>query len=48
MSIDLAAASAALEGKTPKSSPIANSDKPLVTTNFRHTNPLSCMAVQAA
>lgn len=51
MSIDLAAANAALEGKTPQEIiawAIANSDKPLVTTNFRpYESVILHMAVQA-
>ena len=51
MSIDLAAANAALEGKTPQEIiawAIANSEKPLVTTNFRpYESVILHMAVQA-
>lgn len=51
MSIDLAAANAALEGKTPQEIiawAIANSDKPLVTSNFRpYESVILHMAVQA-
>ena len=51
MSIDLAAANAALEGKTSQEIiawAIANSEKPLVTTNFRpYESVILHMAVQA-
>ncbi len=51
MSIDLAAANAELAGKTPQEIvawAVANSDKPLVTTNFRpYESVILHMAVQA-